>query len=82
MSDMSFRQAKELTEQFELAELTLSQTLKRVERATDNFDRSLVNQEKIISLVPKTDKKLNNMKIVVALNIGFIIGLIVSKYLL
>lgn len=81
MSDMSFKQAKELTEQFELAELTLSQTLKRIDRASTNFDRSLANQEKIISFVPEADKKLNNMKIIVALNIGFLIGLVVSKYL-
>ncbi len=80
MSDMSFKQAKELTEQFELAELTLTQTLKRIDRASENFDRSLVEQEKILKLVPKTDKKLEIMKIIVALNIGFVIGLIVSKY--
>lgn len=81
MSDMSFKQAKELTEQFELAELTLSQTLKRIDRASTNFDRSLASQEKIISFVPEANKKLNNMKIIVALNIGFLIGLVVSKYL-
>jgi len=80
MSDMSFKQAKELTEQFELAELTLSQTLKRVDRATENFDRSLNQQEKILKLIPKIDKKLELMKIVVALNIGFLVGLLVSKY--
>jgi len=80
MSDMSFKQAKELTEQFELAELTLSQTLKRVDRATENFDRSLNQQEKILKLIPQIDKKLELMKIVVALNIGFLVGLLVSKY--
>lgn len=80
MSDMSFKQAKELTEQFELAELTLSQTLKRVDRATENFDRSLSQQEKILKLIPQIDKKLELMKIVVALNIGFLVGLLVSKY--
>ena len=81
MSDMSFKQAKDLTEQFELAELTLGQTLKRLDRASENFDKSLINQEKIISLMPQLDKKLNTMKIIVALNIGFVVGLLVSKYL-
>lgn len=81
MSDMSFKQAKELTEQFELAELTLGQTVKRLDRASENFERSLINQEKILQYVPQTDTKLNNMKIIVALNIGFLIGLVVSKYL-
>ncbi len=82
MSDMSFKQAKELTERFELAELTLTQTLKRVDRATENFERTLIDQEKIIRTIPQTDKKLEFMKIIVALNIGFIIGLLVSKYLI
>ena len=82
MSDMSFKQAKELTEQFELAELTLSQTIKRFDRASENFDNSLSNQEKIMKYIPLVDKKLETMKIVVALNIGFIIGLVVAKYIL
>jgi hypothetical protein len=79
---MSFKQAKEITERFELAELTLTQTLKRVDRATENFDRALVEQEKIIRTIPQTDKKLELMKVIVGLNIGFIIGLLVSKYLI
>ncbi len=82
MSDMSFKQAKELTERFEMAEITLTQTLKRVDRATENFDRALITQEKIIRTIPTTDKKLELMKIIVALNIGFIIGLLVSKYII
>jgi len=81
MSDMSFKQAKELTEQFELAELTLGQTLKRIDRASSNFDNSLAKQEEILRVIPQTDKKLNTMKLIVAVNIGFILGLIVSKYL-
>ena len=82
MSDMSFKQAKELTERFELAELTLTQTLKRVDRATDNFEKTLNDQERIMRTIPQTDKKLELMKIIVALNIGFIIGLLVSKYII
>ena len=80
MSDMSFKQAKDLTERFEMAELTLTQTLKGIDRATENFDKTLMNQEKIIRTIPLIDKKLEMMKIIVALNIGFIIGLLVSKY--
>ncbi len=82
MSDMSFKQAKELTEQFEMAEITLTQTLKRVDRATENFDKTLIHQEKILRAIPQMDKKLEFMKIIVALNIGFIVGLLVSKYLI
>ncbi|MEA3498234.1 MAG: hypothetical protein U9R16_04160 [Campylobacterota bacterium] len=78
---MSFKQAKELTEQLELAEVTLGQTLKKIEHASKNFDKSLEKQEKILHYMPVFDRKLNLMKIVVAVNIGFIFGLVVSKYL-
>ncbi|MEA2018268.1 MAG: hypothetical protein U9N59_07460 [Campylobacterota bacterium] len=81
MSDMSFKQAKELTEQFELAELTLQQTLKKIDMASKNFDRSLIKQEKVLRFMPEANEKLNMMKVIVALNIGFVIGLMVSKYL-
>ncbi len=81
MADMSFKQAKELAEQLELTEVTLKKTLTRIDNATKNFDSALQKQEKILHFIPVTDKKLNNMKLIVALNIGFILGLLVSKYL-
>ncbi|RLA74485.1 MAG: hypothetical protein DRG78_21300 [Epsilonproteobacteria bacterium] len=81
MSDMSFKQAKDLTEQFELAELTLKQTLKRIDMASKNFDKSLIEQEKVLRFMPEANEKLNTMKIIVALNIGFVVGLMISKYL-
>ena len=81
MSDMSFKQAKQLAEQLELAEITLSQTLKKLEIASNNFDKSLSKQENILHYVPIVDKRLNVMKLIVALNVGFVIGLVVSKYL-
>jgi len=82
MSDMSFKQAKELTEQFELAEVTLNQTIKKLDRATENFDKSLVSQEKILRHIPKVDKKLELMKIIVGVNIGFILGLVVARFIM
>jgi ElaB/YqjD/DUF883 family membrane-anchored ribosome-binding protein len=82
MSDMSFKQAKDLTEQFELAQLGLSQTIKKLDKVTNNFDESVQRQEQIIQYMPKLDKKLEWMKIVVALNIGFVIGLLVAKFIL
>ncbi len=81
MSDMSFKQAKELAEQLEFAEITLSKTLKQINQASKNFENSLIKQENILKYVPQSDYRLNMMKIIVALNIGFIIGLVVSKYL-
>jgi transcriptional antiterminator len=82
MSDMSFKQAKELTEQLELTEVTLTKTLQKIEKAAVNFDDSLKKQEGILNYVPIVDNRLNILKIVVATNIGFVIGLLVSKYLI
>ncbi|MEA3512945.1 MAG: hypothetical protein U9R37_05035 [Campylobacterota bacterium] len=82
MSDMSFKQAKSLVEQLELTEVTLNKTLSQLEKASDNFDSSLSKQESIIKHIPKNDEKLTIMKIIVALNIGFVIGIVVSKYLI
>jgi ABC-type dipeptide/oligopeptide/nickel transport system permease component len=82
MSDMSFKQAKELTEQFELAQLSLSQTLKKIDKVTKDFDESVKQQEKIIQYMPQLDKKLEVMKIVIALNVGFVLGLLSAKFIL
>ena len=82
MSDMSFKQAKELAEQLELTEVTIKKTLDNIQRASNNFEKSLLKQEKILHHVPVTDKKLNIMKIIVAVNVGFILGLLVSKYII
>jgi len=81
MSDMSFKQAKELAEQLELSEITLKQMLKKIDIASENFDNSLAKQESILNYVPNSDKKLTYMKILVGLNVGFILGLIVAKYI-
>ena len=81
MSDMSFKQAKLLTERLEFAEITLSQTLKSIETASKNFENSLIKQENILHYVPIADKRLGIMKVIVAVNIGFVVGLIVSKYI-
>jgi hypothetical protein len=80
MSDMSFTQAKQLVERFELTELTLKKTFENIKKSLLIFNNTLKQQEKIIQLIPKTDAKLNTMKIIVALNVGLIIGLIIGKY--
>ncbi len=82
MSDMSFKQAKELVERLELTELTLKDTLGNIENSSNNFKQSLKEQKHILQLIPKNDTKLNNMKVIVALNIGVIVGLLIGKYLL
>lgn len=81
MAEMSFKQAKELAEQLELSEVTIKRASHQLERSAKNFEKSLTKQEQILHIIPQTDTKLNNMKIIVALNIGFVFGLLVSKYL-
>ena len=79
---MSFKQAKELVEKIEFAELSLQKTVKEIENSTQNFNVALKMQEKIIHHFPKVDLKLNVMRLLVTLNIGFIGGLLIGKYFL
>ncbi|MBI3874091.1 MAG: hypothetical protein HY307_03715 [Arcobacter sp.] len=80
MSDMSLRQAKEIADRLELAELSLNHLLLNVEKSTKAFENTLQQQKQIINTIPTTDKKLNNMKILVGVNFGFVLGLLVSKF--
>lgn len=82
MSDMSLKQAKEIAERLELAELSLNSILTNVEKQTETFEESLKKQKEILQILPKNDNKLNNMKVLVGINIGFILGLLVAKFLL
>jgi len=81
MSDMSFKQAKELSERLELSEITLKQILDQIDSASKNFENSLEKQEKILHFIPNNDKKLNLMKILLGVNVGFIFGLIAAQYI-
>jgi hypothetical protein len=78
MSDMSFKQAKEIAERLELSEITLKSTLYNIEKVTSKFDSFIAKEEEI----EKKDSKIINLKILIGINIGFIIGLLVSKYFL
>ncbi|PUE66120.1 hypothetical protein B0174_02310 [Arcobacter caeni] len=82
MSDMSFKQAKELVERMEFSEIALRKAVDNFEKSSQNFDITLKHQEDIISKLPYADKKLSYMYIAVAVNIGLIIGLVIGKYLL
>jgi hypothetical protein len=82
MSDMSFKQAKELVERMEFSEIAMRKAIKDLDKSSKNFDETLKQQEKVLTILPKTDKKLSMMRIIVAVNIGFIIGLLVGKYIL
>ncbi|WP_198306221.1 hypothetical protein [Arcobacter vandammei] len=82
MSDMSFKQAKELVERMEFSEIALKKTLTNIESATNNFEKTLNEQEKILNKIPNSDKKLSIMNIAIALNIGLIFGILIGKYLI
>jgi len=82
MSDMSFKQAKELVDKIELTELTLNKTASDIQNSSNNFNEALKHQENILDLLPKANLKLNTMRILVGMNIGFILGLLVGKYVL
>lgn len=82
MSDMSFKQAKELVEKIELTELTLNKTAQDIQNSSKGFNEALKQQEHILTLLPKANIKLNTMQILVGINIGFIVGLFVGKYIL
>ena len=82
MSDMSFKQAKELVERMEFSEIALRRAVDGLEKSTQNFDVTLKHQEDIINKLPYADKKLSYMTIAVAVNVGLIVGILIGKYLL
>jgi hypothetical protein len=82
MADMSFKQAKEIADRLELAELSLKHLLTDVQKATNNFEQTLKKQNQIMHIIPNTDKKLVLLKVLVGINIGFVIGVLVGKFFL
>ena len=89
MSEMSFKQAKELVERMEFSEIALKNATKVLDdsyktfgKASENFDKTLNKQEEILKKLPQVNKKMSFMFLAVAINIGFIIGLIIGKYIL
>lgn len=82
MSEMSFKQAKELVERMEFSEIVIRKSIDNLEKASCSFQESLKLQEDIVNRLPYSDKKLSIMKVAVALNIGLIIGIFIGKYLL
>ncbi len=82
MSDMSFKQAKELVERMEFSEIALRRAADDLAKSSENFETTLKHQEDIINKLPYADKKLSYMLIAVSVNVGLIIGLLIGKYLL
>jgi ElaB/YqjD/DUF883 family membrane-anchored ribosome-binding protein len=82
MSDMSFKQAKELVERMEFSEIALKKAVSNLEKSAQNFETTLKHQEDVLNKLPYADKKLSYMSLAVAVNVGLIIGLLVGKYFL
>ncbi len=82
MSDMTFKQAKEIVERLELAELSLRNSFDNIDYARRSLDDSIIEQKKVLNQLPEKDKKINYLFILIAVNIGFIAGLLVGKFLL
>lgn len=79
---MTFKQAKEIVERLELAELSLRNSFDNIDYARRSLDDSLIEQKKVLKQVPQKDKKISILYLVITLNVGFILGLFVGKYLL
>lgn len=82
MSDMTFKQAKEIVERLELAELSLRNSFDNIDYARRSLDDSIIEQKKVLKQLPEKDKKINYLFILIAVNVGFIAGLFVGKFLL
>lgn len=81
MSDMTFKQAKEIVERMELAELSLRNSFDNIDFARRSLDDSIIEQKKVLNEIPQKDKKISYLFLIIMLNVGFIIGLLVGKYL-
>lgn len=79
---MSFKQAKELVEKIELTELSLQKTVKDIDESSKSFNESLRQQRIIMDLIPRANFKMGLLKFLIAVQIGFILGIFVGKYIL
>jgi hypothetical protein len=81
MSDMTFKQAKDLIEKIELTELGLRKTIKYIDISTLKFHQALKAQEDILKRIPNSTSQVNILKIVVAFNVGLGLGMVIGKFL-
>jgi uncharacterized membrane protein YoaK (UPF0700 family) len=82
MADMSLKQAQEIAQRLELAELGIKHHINNIESATENFEKTLQKQQLVLHQSTKQDGKLILLKILVGINVGFVIGVIVGKFFL
>ncbi len=82
MSDMSFKEAKDIVQRLELAELSLRNSFDNIDYARRSLDDSIIEQKKVLKQLPEKENKIKYLYLVIMLNVGFIAGLFVGKYLL
>ena len=82
MADMSLKQAQEIAERLELAELGIKHHISNIESATESFEKTLQKQQMVLHHTTKQDGKLVLLKILVGVNVGFVIGVLVGKLFL
>lgn len=82
MSEMSFRQAKELVEKLDLTEVSVKKACDDLNTSSSKFNNSLKKQVQILQLLNKKDKKINILRMLLVLTIGFIAGLFIGFYFL
>jgi tetrahydromethanopterin S-methyltransferase subunit B len=82
MSDMSFKQAKELVERLELTEISIKKTVTELDETTNRLNQALKQQEILTSFIPKQNRKAGILQLLIGINLGFIIGVIVYKLFL
>lgn len=86
MSDMSFKQAKELVERMEFSEIALKKAVNHLEKSSKtfnnssvNFEKTLLKQDELMRKIPDTNRKFSYLVLAVAINVGFILGLLIGK---
>ncbi|WP_228126503.1 hypothetical protein [Candidatus Marinarcus aquaticus] len=79
---MSFKQAKELVEKIELTELSLKKTVDDIDASSKSFNEALRQQRIIMDLIPRANFKMGLLKLLIAVQVGFIAGIFVGIYIL
>lgn len=79
---MSFKQAKDLVEKIELTELSLKKTVDDIDASSKSFNEALRQQRIIMDLIPRANFKMGLLKLLIAVQIGFIAGIFVGIYIL
>lgn len=82
MSDMTFKEAKDIVERLELSELSLRNSFDNIDYARRSLDDSIIEQKKVLKQLPEKENKIKYLYLILMLNVGFIAGLFVGKYLL